>query len=197
MTRILDIVISLIGLILLLPLFILVALAIRIDSRGFVFFVQKRVGRGGKQFPLFKFRTMKTGSEKKGLITIGTSDSRITRIGSFLRKYKLDELPQLWNVLIGQMSLVGPRPEVLKYVELYNAEQKKVLTVRPGITDFASIRFADENRMMDPGEDPEKHYIHVVMPRKIDMSLIYVNNPGLKNYFYIIVKTLIRVFIRK
>jgi lipopolysaccharide/colanic/teichoic acid biosynthesis glycosyltransferase len=197
MTRIPDMVLSLLGLILLFPFFVLIALAIIIDSRGSVFFVQRRVGRGGKIFSLFKFRTMKTGSESQGLITIGISDSRITRIGSFLRKYKLDELPQLWNVLVGQMSLVGPRPEVPKYVELYNEEQKNVLKVRPGITDFASIRFADEDRMMDKGSDPEKHYVNVIMPGKLKLSLIYVNNPGLRSYFYIILKTLIKVFMRK
>lgn len=197
MIRFLDFFFSLIGLILLIPVFLIASIIIKIDSRGSVFFFQKRVGKGGKDFSLIKFRTMEKGSEEKGFITLGTRDSRITRTGMLLRRYKIDELPQLINVLVGQMSLVGPRPEVRKYVELYNEEQRKVLTVRPGITDFASIRFANENRMPSTFNDPEKHYIEEVMPRKLSMSLIYINNSGPGNYFKIIFKTILRIFIKK
>lgn len=197
MTRFLDIVFSFIGLIVLLPFFIIIGILIVIDNYGPVFFLQKRVGKGGKEFRLIKFRSMKVGSEKKGFITLGSKDRRITRMGAMLRKFKIDELPQLFNVLIGQMSLVGPRPEVMKYVKMYNDEQRKVLTVKPGITDFSSIMFADENRMKSSIEDPEKHYIEEVLPRKLNLSLIYVNNPGLGNYFTIIIRTFKRVFIRK
>jgi lipopolysaccharide/colanic/teichoic acid biosynthesis glycosyltransferase len=197
MTRLLDILFSFIGLIILFPFFIIIGILILIDNYGPVFFLQKRVGKGGKEFRLIKFRSMKVGSEKKGFITLGSKDSRITRMGSVLRKFKIDELPQLFNVLIGQMSLVGPRPEVIKYVKLYNEEQKKVLTVRPGITDFSSIMFADENRMRSNIEDPEKHYIEEVLPRKLNLSLIYVNNPVLGNYFTIIIRTFLRIFIKK
>jgi lipopolysaccharide/colanic/teichoic acid biosynthesis glycosyltransferase len=197
MTRLLDILFSFIGLIILFPFFIIIGILIVIDSYGPVFFLQKRVGRGGKEFRLIKFRSMKVGSEEKGFITLGSKDSRITRMGSLLRKFKIDELPQLFNVLIGQMSLVGPRPEVMKYVKLYNDEQRKVLTVRPGITDFSSIMFADENRMRSNIKDPEKHYIEEVLPRKLYLSLIYVNTPGLGNYFIIIIRTFLRIFIKK
>jgi lipopolysaccharide/colanic/teichoic acid biosynthesis glycosyltransferase len=197
MTRLLDILFSFIGLIILFPFFIIIGILIVIDNYGPVFFLQKRVGKGGKEFRLIKFRSMKVGSEKKGFITLGSKDSRITRMGSVLRKFKIDELPQLFNVLIGQMSLVGPRPEVMKYVKLYSKEQRKVLTVRPGITDFSSIMFADENRMRSNIEDPEKHYIEEVLPRKLNLSLIYVNNPVLGNYFTIIIRTFLRIFIKK
>ena len=197
MTRLLDILFSFIGLIILFPFFIIIGILIVIDNYGPVFFLQKRVGKGGKEFRLIKFRSMKVGSEKKGFITLGSKDSRITRMGSVLRKFKIDELPQLFNVLIGQMSLVGPRPEVMKYVKLYSKEQRKVLTVRPGITDFSSIMFADENRMRSNIEDPEKHYIEEVLPRKLNLSLIYVNKPVLGNYFTIIIRTFLRIFIKK
>lgn len=197
MTRVLDILFSFFGLIVLLPFFIIIGILLVIDNYGPVFFLQKRVGKGGKEFRLIKFRSMKVGSEKKGLITLGSKDRRITRMGAMLRKFKIDELPQLFNVLIGQMSLVGPRPEVMKYVKMYNDDQRKVLTVKPGITDFSSIMFADENRMKSSIDDPEKHYIEEVLPRKLNLSLIYVNKPGLANYFTIIIRTLQRIFIRK
>ena len=197
MTRVLDILFSFFGLIVLLPFFIIIGILLVIDNYGPVFFLQKRVGKGGKEFRLIKFRSMKVGSEKKGLITLGSKDRRITRMGAMLRKFKIDELPQLFNVLIGQMSLVGPRPEVMKYVKMYNDDQRKVLTVKPGITDFSSIMFADENRMKSSIDDPEKHYIEEVLPRKLNLSLIYVNKPGLANYFTIIIRNLQRIFIRK
>ena len=139
-----DFIISLFGIILLLPLFAVISLLIIFDSSGGIFYLQKRVGKNNKDFKLYKFRTMKTDSDKKGLLTVGNADSRITRIGLWLRKYKFDELPQLFNVLLGNMSLVGPRPEVRKYVELYTPEELKVLSVKPGITDYASIEYVDE-----------------------------------------------------
>ena len=165
-----------------------------IDSRGGIFFFQDRVGQYGKDFRLWKFRTMKRDSEKHGQITLGTNDSRITGMGKFLRKYKLDELPQLVNVLIGEMSLVGPRPEVRKYVNLYNDEQKKVLQVKPGITDYASIEYADENALLEKSSDPLKTYVEEVMPAKINLNMKYIEDPSLKNYFRIIFLTLQKVF---
>lgn len=197
MIRLLDILFSFFGLILLLPVLIIISFLILILNGPPVFFFQKRVGRNGREFRLVKFRTMRKDSEQEGFITLGTSDNRITGLGRFLRKYKLDELPQLLNVLVGTMSMVGPRPEVLKYVALYNDEQRKVLTIKPGITDYASIRFVDENRMAGEVTEPEKHYIQEVMPRKLELSLIYVNKPGLLSYFDIIFKTLFRIFLRR
>ena len=155
MTRFFDLLFSFLGLIVLSPFFLLMALLIAADSRGGVFYCQTRVGKNGKDFRLYKFRTMASGSDKKGLITVGAKDARITKVGYFLRKYKLDELPQLINVLKGEMSLVGPRPEVRKYVEMYTPEQRRVLSVRPGISDYASIEYVDENRILGEAEDPD------------------------------------------
>ena len=154
--RLFDFILSLLGLILLFPFFIIIAFLIVIDSGGSVFFKQSRVGKDNRDFQLLKFRTMKKGAEKSGLLTVGENDSRITRVGFFLRKYKLDELPQLVNVLKSEMSVVGPRPEVRKYVELYSTEQRKVLTVKPGITDFASIEYSNENELLGKSEQPDK-----------------------------------------
>ncbi len=197
MIRLLDILFSFFGLILLLPVLIIISFLIWIINGLPVFFIQKRVGRNGREFNLVKFRTMRQDSEQEGFITLGTADSRITALGRFLRRFKLDELPQLLNVLEGTMSMVGPRPEVRKYVALYSDEQRKVLTIKPGITDYASIRFADENRMAGEVIEPEKHYIQEVMPRKLELSMIYVKKPGLFSYFDIIFKTLFRIFLRK
>ena len=169
-----DIFFSFIGLIVLFPLFLVIALIITLDSKGGVFYKQTRVGKGGKDFKLFKFRSMAVDSDKKGLLTVGGNDSRITKPGYFIRKYKIDELPQLINVFIGDMSLVGPRPEVRKYVDLYNQEQQKVLSVKPGITDFASIEFINENEVLGISENPEKTYIEEVMPIKLKLNLKYI-----------------------
>jgi lipopolysaccharide/colanic/teichoic acid biosynthesis glycosyltransferase len=193
MTRIFDILFSLIGLILLLPVFLVIALIIVIDSRGGVFFRQQRVGRYGRDFGLFKFRTMRTGSEKQGGLTVGARDSRITKAGYYLRKYKLDELPQLINVLVGQMSLVGPRPEIRKYVDLYTDEQRKVLSVRPGITDYASIEYSNENEILGRSADPEQAYIRDVMPAKIILNMKYINSPTVGNYLKVLWLTFSRV----
>jgi lipopolysaccharide/colanic/teichoic acid biosynthesis glycosyltransferase len=182
------------GSIVLLPVFILISAFVLYDSRGSLIFRQIRVGKDGVDFKLFKFRTMKTGSDKKGQLTVGEKDSRITRSGYLLRKYKLDELPQLLNVLKGEMSFVGPRPEVRKYVDLYDDEQKKILSVRPGITDIASIEYRNENEMLKQYKDPEKAYIEIIMPHKILLNMQYIENYNLKNYLRIILLTLQNIF---
>ena len=180
---------SFLGLIVLSPFFLLTALLIAADSRGGVFYCQTRVGKNGKDFRLYKFRTMASGSDKKGLITVGAKDARITKVGYFLRKYKLDELPQLVNVLKGDMSLVGPRPEVRKYVEMYTPEQRRVLSVRPGITDYASIEYVDENRILGEAEDPDEAYIEKIMPDKIRYNMRYIEHKSVREYFKIIFLT--------
>ena len=176
--RLCDIGFSFIGLLLLSPLFVLVAIWIVLDNPGPVFYRQQRVGRNGVDFGLYKFRSMKVGADKMSLITIGERDPRVTRAGYYIRKYKLDELPQLINVLCGQMSLVGPRPEVRKYVDLYTPEQQKVLSVRPGITDYASIEYIDENKLLALSSDPDKTYIEEIMPAKIALNLRYIEHFG-------------------
>ncbi len=176
------------------PLFIVLALLIMLESKGGVFYRQSRVGKDGKEFRIFKFRSMRVGADAKGLLTVGSQDARITRVGRFIRAYKLDELPQLINVLMGDMSLVGPRPEVKKYVQLYTPEQRKVLRVKPGITDYASIEYHNENEILARAEDPEKTYIEQIMPHKIALNMKYINHPTLASYFNIIWLTLKRIF---
>ena len=176
MKRLFDIIASGCGLILLSPVFLVLAIWIKLDSKGPVFYKQVRVGRGNKDFYLYKFRSMRVGADKAGLITVGGRDPRVTRSGYYIRKYKLDELPQLINVLKGDMSLVGPRPEVRKYVDMYTLEQMHVLDVRPGITDLASIRYRNENELLEKAEDPDKYYIEVIMPDKLRINLEYVAN---------------------
>lgn len=193
MKRIFDIFFSIIGLLILSPFFIIIGILIALDSPGGVFYKQVRVGKNGKDFHLFKFRSMRTNSDKKGLLTVGGRDSRITRMGYFIRKYKVDELPQLLNVLFGDMSLVGPRPEVRRYVDLYNAKQKKVLSVKPGITDFASIEYSNENEILGNAEDPEKVYIEEIMPAKLDLNLKYIAEQGIATDFKIIFKTIAKI----
>lgn len=172
--RAMDIVISAAALLVLWSVFALIALAIVADDPGPVFYRQVRVGRGGKPFRIFKFRTMVVDADKKGLsITVGR-DSRITRVGAFLRKTKLDELAQLLNVLRGEMSFVGPRPEVPRYVDLYTPYQRQVLLVRPGITDYASIAYRNENELLAGAKDPERMYIETVMPAKIELNMKYL-----------------------
>lgn len=174
--RLFDVIVSFLGLLLLSPLFIILAIWIKLDSKGPVFYTQVRVGRYNRDFKLFKFRSMRVGADKHGLITIGGHDPRVTRSGYVIRKYKLDELPQLINVLVGDMSLVGPRPEVRKYVELYNAEQLHVLDVRPGITDLASIRYRNENELLKQAADPDDYYVNVIMQDKLRINLEYVQH---------------------
>ena len=193
MIRFFDFILSLVGLVVLAPIFIVLAIWIKIDSKGSVFYKQVRVGQNGIDFGLFKFRSMVVDADKKGLITVGGRDPRITRSGYFIRKYKLDELPQLINVLLGDMSLVGPRPEVRKYVDLYTDEQQKVLSVKPGITDYASIEYMDENEILGKSTDPEKTYIEEIMPEKIKYNMKYIQNKNVSEYFKIIFLTLLKI----
>ena len=181
MKRLFDIVASGLGLILLSPLFLVLSIWIKVDSEGPVFYRQTRVGRYNRDFRIFKFRSMRAGSDTGSLITIGGRDPRITRSGYFIRKFKFDELPQLINVFVGDMSLVGPRPEVRHYVNFWTHEQMHVLDVRPGITDPASIKFCNENELLEKAEDPEKYYIEVIMQEKIRLYLEYVEN---HSFFY-------------
>ncbi len=190
--RIFDITLSLFGLIILLPFMLIIAILIKIDSKGPVFFKQIRVTKNGKEFKIFKYRTMKVGSDKYSQITVG-KDGRITKLGSFLRKYKLDEIPQLINVLIGDMSLVGPRPEVPKYVALYTDEQKEILKVRAGITDYASIEFSDENDLLASEEEPEKAYIEKIMPKKIELNKKYLSEVSILTDIKIILLTIKKI----
>ena len=174
MKRAFDIIASGLGLIVLSPLFLVLAIWIKMDSKGPVFYRQVRVGYKNKDFKIFKFRSMRVGADKGSLVTIGGHDPRVTRSGYFIRKFKFDELPQLINVFLGDMSLVGPRPEVRHYVDYWTPEQMHVLDVRPGITDPASIKFRNENELMEQAEDPEKYYIEVIMQEKIKLYLEYV-----------------------
>ena len=187
--RLLDITASGIGLLLLCPLFFVLAIWIKLDSQGPVFYRQVRVGKGNRDFRIFKFRSMRIGSDKGSLITVGGHDARITRSGYFIRKYKLDELPQLINVFLGDMSLVGPRPEVRRYVDLYTEEQRRVLNVRPGITDPASIKYRNENELLEGAEDPERYYIEVIMPDKLRLNIAYAANQSLLGDLRLICET--------
>ncbi len=193
MKRLFDIFFSFVGLVILSPFLILIAFMIMVSSKGSIFFLQTRVGYKGQDFKLIKYRTMVADADKKGLLTVGGRDPRVTEIGYFLRKYKLDELPQLVNVLLGGMSLVGPRPEVRKYVDLYNDEQKKVLDVKPGITDYASLEYFNENDLLAKSENPEEAYIKEIMPAKLKLNLKYINEVSLVTDFKIILKTITRI----
>ncbi len=193
MKRLFDFVVSFWGLLAISPILLIVAILIVIDSKGGVFYRQVRVGKGNKDFRIFKFRTMHTDADKLGLITIGGRDPRVTKVGYYLRKYKLDELPQLINVLVGDMSFVGPRPEVRKYVDLYTEEQKKVLQVRPGITDLASIEFRNENEILEKQENPNQYYIDVIMLHKLDINLKYLKNRSLLKDIGVIFKTFLAI----
>lgn len=189
MKRVFDIVFSFFGLILLLPLFILIVFLMMITTKGPIIYRQFRVGRNNNDFIIFKFRTMSVDADKLGLLTVGGRDARVTKLGFYLRKFKLDELPQLANVLNGDMSFVGPRPEVRKYVDLYNQEQMQVLGVRPGITDLASIEFRNENELLSSQNDPESYYINVIMPKKLQINLDYLKESTLFKDIWVIVKT--------
>lgn len=192
--RLFDLLASFIGLLILLLPLLIISLCVLFSGPGGIFYRQLRVGRYGKDFRLWKFRTMRPDSDKKGLLTVGGRDPRVTRVGYFLRKYKLDELPQLLNVLSGDMSLVGPRPEVRKYVDLYNDEQKRVLDVRPGITDYASIEYSDENELLAKSSDPEKTYIEEVMPAKLKLNAKYIAEKSFATDLKIIFRTIGKVF---
>ena len=187
--RLFDLLFAFTGLMLLSPFLVLVALLVSLSSKGPIFFLQERVGLNGKIFRLFKFRSMRPTSVSKGQLTVGNRDPRVTAIGYYLRKYKLDEIPQLINVLSGEMSLVGPRPEVPKYVAMYNEEQRKVLSVRPGITDLASIAYRYENEILAESDNPEQTYINEVMPDKLTLNLEYVHRRSLAYDLLLILKT--------
>ena len=191
MKRTFDIIASGLGLIVLSPLFLILAIWIKLDSKGPVFYRQVRVGRYNKDFRIFKFRSMRVGADKGSLVTIGGHDPRVTRSGYWIRKFKLYELPQLINVFIGDMSLVGPRPEVRHYVDYWTPEQMNVLDVRPGITDPASIKFRNENELMEKAENPEKYYIEVIMQEKIRLYLEYVKKDSFLYDISLILKTLL------
>jgi len=192
--RIFDIIFSLIGLILLLPLLLLIALILKIESKDPTLFMQTRVGRHKKDFKIFKFRTMFIGSDQKGLLTIGDNDPRVTNFGYFLRKYKLDELPQLVNVLIGNMSFVGPRPELRHYVNYYSDDGLSILSVKPGITDFASIHFRNEAELLKTTNNPEKLYLEIILPEKLKLNKEYLNSANLLTDLKIILKTIKSIF---
>jgi len=194
MIRVADLLFSLIGLIVLSPVILIFALLIVIDDFGSPLYIQERVGINGKTFKLLKLRSMKNRSG--GLLISTSNDSRITAIGKFIRKYKIDELPQLLNVLMGSMSIVGPRPEVSKYVLLYSETQRKVLLVRPGITDYASITFKNENEILGNSQDPESTYVNYILPRKLRLNMIWIRNKSLFNYFDCIFRTLFRILLR-
>ena len=189
--RLFDIVFSFFGLLILLPLLLIIAIGIKLESKGAVFYKQIRVGRDNQDFKIFKFRTMFVGSDNKGLLTLGDNDNRVTKIGYYLRKYKLDELPQFINVLIGNMSFVGPRPEVRKYVDYYSEEDLQIFKIKPGITDYASIAFRNEAELLKAAADPEKFYIEDIMPKKIALNKKYLNNYSLIADIKIILKTIL------
>ena len=192
--RIFDIVTSLIALVILLPVFIIISIWILLDSRGGIIYRQLRAGKNNRDFFIFKFRTMRPASDAAGLLTIGGRDPRITHAGYYLRKSKLDELPQLFNIIMGKMSIVGPRPEVRKYVKLYTEEQMKVFGVRPGLTDYASLEYIDESNILAASDDPEKTYIETIMPAKLDLNLKYIRERSMGRDIKIIFTTIIRIF---
>lgn len=197
MRRLLDIIFSTLGLVILSPFLLYLAIRIRLDTSGNIFYKQKRVGRQGKEFYLYKFRTMKPDADKIALLTQGANDARITPFGNYLRRNKLDELPQLVNVLLGHMSIVGPRPEVKKYVDLYDTEQREILKVRPGITDMASVVFYNESEILEAQSDPEEYYIHHILPEKIRLNRIFLTHPTVISYFRIIFLTLKKIAARR
>lgn len=179
MKRLFDILVSLIILSVFLPFGILISLAIVLESKGGAFYRQERIGKNGVPFKLWKFRTMRVNADQLGKLTVGMRDPRITRVGYFIRKSKLDEFPQFLNVLTGEMSIVGPRPEVQEYVSLYTEEQRKILSVKPGITDYASLEYFKENELLGKSENPRETYIHEIMPAKIELNKKYIANPTL------------------
>jgi len=192
--RIFDITFSFFGLIILSPLLLIIALIIKIESKGPVFYLQTRVGKNNTDFKIYKFRTMRVGSDTKGLLTIGDKDPRITKFGYFLRKYKLDELPQLINVFIGNMSFVGPRPEVRKYVNHYSEDDLLIFTIKPGITDYASIYFRNEAELLKASDDPETLYLENILPKKLKLNKKYLISSNLLTDFKIIINTFKTIF---
>ncbi|OFZ65268.1 MAG: glycosyl transferase [Bacteroidetes bacterium RIFCSPHIGHO2_02_FULL_44_7] len=193
MKRLFDILFSSVILAVFLPFGLLISIWILVESRGGVFYVQQRVGRHGLPFGLFKFRTMRRNADQEGRLTVGMRDPRITRSGIFLRKFKLDEFPQFLNVIYGEMSIVGPRPEVEEYVRLYSDEQREILNVRPGITDIASLEYFRENELLGQAEDPQKVYIEEIMPAKIELNKKYLERPTIGHDMAIMWKTLLKI----
>ena len=191
--RLFDIIMSIIGIFFLSPILLVIAILIKLDSKGPMLYLQKRVGKNNHDFFIYKFRTMYVDADKKGLLTLGDKDPRVTPVGQFLRKYKLDELPQLFNVLKGDMSFVGPRPEVRKYVDFYSKDDMKILEVKPGITDYASIAFRDEAELLKKADNPEEYYISEIMPAKIKLNMNYIERPYLITDIKIILKTLFKI----
>jgi lipopolysaccharide/colanic/teichoic acid biosynthesis glycosyltransferase len=192
--RLFDIIFSILGIIILSPFLILISIVVLLTSGGGAFYRQVRVGKNGREFRLIKFRTMRRGADKSGSLTVGMRDSRITSIGFYLRKYKLDELPQLFNVFKGDMSFVGPRPEVPEYMAFYNAEQREVLKVKPGITDYASIVYSEENELLANTQNPEELYIKKVMPAKLKLNRKYIDEMSLSTDIKVILKTISKIF---
>ncbi len=192
--RLFDIIISFLALVILLPVLIIISIWVLLDSKGGILYRQRRVGRGNRDFTLLKFRTMYPGADTKGLLTVGERDPRITGAGYSLRRTKLDELPQLINILAGDMSLVGPRPEVRKYVDLYTDEQLKVLDIRPGLTDNASLAYIDESEILANSEDPEKTYIETILPAKLELNLQYIREQSMGKDIGIIFRTISGIF---
>ncbi len=190
MHRLVEIIIVFLAIVILIPLFLVLALAIVLDSPGGAIFRQSRVGLGGQDFIMYKFRSMKRSAGSGGLLTTGSSDKRVTHVGAFLRKYKLDELPQLFNILVGDMSIVGPRPEVRRYVDLYTPEQKRVLSVRPGLTDYASLEYINEGELLANAKDPETLYVQEIMPAKLALNLKYIGEKSPGKDLQIIAKTI-------
>jgi len=191
--RIFDIVVSLMILLVFLPIGVLISIWILIESNGGIFYRQERIGKNGIPFSILKFRSMRKDADKLGKLTVGMRDPRITRSGYFIRKYKLDEFPQFMNVLKGEMSIVGPRPEVKEYTDLYTIEQRKILSVKPGITDYASLEYFKENEILGTSDDPEKTYIEQVMPAKIALNLKYIHNPGIVQDLTIMWRTFLKL----
>lgn len=196
MKRFIDLTLSFLGLLILSPFLLFIMALIVLESKGGIFYVQERIGLHIKPFRLYKFRSMRPNADKGGLLTVGSRDHRITRIGYFIRKFKIDELPQLFNVLKGEMSLVGPRPEVSKYVALYDEHQLKVLSVKPGITDWASLTYFEESDLLAKSTDPDKTYIEEIMPAKLNINLAYIQQHSLKEDFKIIFLTLKKMVVK-
>jgi lipopolysaccharide/colanic/teichoic acid biosynthesis glycosyltransferase len=194
--RAFDVCLSLVGLIILAPIILLIAVIITLDSKGPILFIQPRVGLNNIDFNIYKFRTMFVASDKKGLLTIGNSDARVTRMGYYLRRYKLDEIPQLWNVLIGDMSFVGPRPELRKYVNYYSKNDMVLFTVKPGITGLASIKFRNEVELLKASKDPESYFINDIIPEKNELNKIYISK---RNFWFdckLIIITIYKVLLK-
>lgn len=197
MKRIIDILLSFIVMVLGMPFYLIIGMLIALDTKGRVLYKQSRVGRNNVDFELYKFRTMCVDADQGSLITVGTHDARITRVGAFLRRFKIDEVPQFFNILKGEMSIVGPRPEVRKYVDMYTPEQMRVLSVRPGLTDYASIRYVNENEILAASSDPERTYIEDIMPDKLNLNLKYIDEQSFWTDVKIILQTIIAIINRK